>query len=191
MALAGSIKEQRTKSGELLRTELCAATDTRIPASWGVVTLNTLLDMATLPKEQRDPLAFKQHLASLDPQLASLKLKQRKAVQAALEEQVANARRFGASERFGKWPLEEAAPPEPPAKPRPRGIDALVLNPTPREGDGDGYRWTQSESELTITVPVPDGTSKTEVALQMTPPFGPAQRLVLRARFWPQPLLAA
>ena len=29
-----------------------------------------------------------------------------------------------------------------------------------------------------------------EVMMQMTPKFGPAQQLVLRARFWPMPLLA-
>ena len=38
-------------------------------------------------------------------------------------------------------------------------------------------------------VPIPEGTSKSEVLLQMTPRHGPATKLVLRARFWPTPLL--
>ena len=60
----------------------------------------------------------------------------------------------------------------------------------PVAGAGDGFEWTQSDAELTISVPVPAGTGKNEVLLQMTPRFGPARQLVLRARFWPRPLVA-
>ena len=63
-----------------------------------------------------------------------------------------------------------------------------ALHP-PRVGTEAGYEWTQSEAELTLTVPLPEGTSKSDIVLQMTPRFGPAQTLVLHARFWPLPLL--
>ena len=56
-------------------------------------------------------------------------------------------------------------------------------------GRGDGYCWAQTDEDLTIAVPIPAGSGKHEVALIMEPRFGPARKLALRARFWPQPLL--
>ena len=65
-----------------------------------------------------------------------------------------------------------------------------MLSPTPLSGEGDGFTWTQTETELTVTVHVPEGTQKQEIAMQMTPKFGPSQQLVVRSRFWPLPLLS-
>ena len=76
---------------------------------------------------------------------------------------------------------------EAPSRPRPP-VPASATGP-PRVGTEAGYEWTQSEAELTLTVPLPEGTSKSDIVLQMTPRFGPAQTLVLHARFWPLPLL--
>ena len=101
--MAWAISPARLKSGAQLREALCASTDSQVPSGWSDATLNVLLDMADTPKAERDPLAFKQHLASLSPALASLKLRQRKATHAALEDHLSNAAQLDLPRRFGPW----------------------------------------------------------------------------------------
>ena len=135
---------------------------------------------------------MKQTLATISPALGKLSLKQRKAMEKALEEQTAQAKRLGLPEYFeclGGWP-PKAPEPEPPRKRPPKESSALMLSPTPLSGEGDGFTWTQTATELTITVSVPENTQKQEVMMQLAPKFGPAQQLALRARFWPLPLVS-
>ena len=205
---------------------------------WSNAAINSLLDLVDCPKGECDPLAMKQAISTLQPELSSLKLKQRKAVQLALEAQLqAAAKRAQPTRLYVEAP---ATPVTTESSSQPRATDpapAAGTEPrTPRGGTEAGYEWTQSEAELTLTVlhhpywhplaaaqchsfarrghangaaegsaanqcrqlllpllllqvPLPEGTSKSDVVLQMTPRFGPAQTLVLRARFWPLPLL--
>jgi len=178
--MATGLKESRTRSGEALRSELCTASGSQAPRSWDEPALNRLLDLADAPKEARDPLAFKQALAALSPELGSLGLKARKEMMAALAAHATTARGYGHSGRFGVWPPEALAPP-PPSRPR----QPLERRADPMAGAADGYRWTQSESELSIAVAVPAGTSKTEVMLQMTPRHGPATVRLRPRRYHP------
>ena len=60
----------------------------RTPLQWSNAAINSLLDLVDCPKDERDPLALKQAISTLQPELSSLKLKQRKAVQVALEAQL-------------------------------------------------------------------------------------------------------
>ena len=159
----------------------------RTPLQWSNAEINSLLDLVDCPKDERDPLAMKQAISTLQPELSSLKLKQRKAVQVALEAQLQAATRSALPTRL--YVDAPTAPSKPEAPSRPRApVPASAAGP-PRVGTEAGYEWTQSEAELTLTVPLPEGTSKSDIVLQMTPRFGPAQTLVLHARFWPLPLL--
>ena len=109
----------------------------------------------------------------------------------ALETQLLQCSKFSLPEYFevpGGWPPKEPEPEPPRAIPKPS--EQLVVSPTPLSGEGDGFTWTQTEHELTLTVHVPEGTQKQEIMMQMTPKFGPSQQLVVRARFWPLPLVA-
>ena len=185
--LSSRLKETRLRDGEELRSQLCAACDCQL--RFTNAQLNRLLSHAALPKDERDPLELKHTLTSWEEGLGRLTLKQRKAVMAALEAQLVQAKQFGLPDRFH----DDTPAPPPAAAPPPRKQPAskeLIVSPTPRSGVGDGFTWTQSEAELTITVPVPEGTGKNEILLQMTPKYGPAQQLALRAKFWPLPLLS-
>ena len=158
---------------------------------WSNAAINSLLDLVDCSKEERDPLAMKQTISALQPELSGLKLKQRKAVQVALEAQLQAAARCALPTRLHVEAPAASAELEAPSRPRapdPASVVGTELH-TPRGGTEVGYEWTQSEAELTLTVPLPEGTSKSDIALQMTPRFGPAQTLVLHARFWPLPLL--
>ena len=159
----------------------------RTPLQWSNAAINSLLDLVDCPKDERDPLALKQAISTLQPELSSLKLKQRKAVQVALEAQLQAAARASLPSRLHVDAPAAPAKVEAPSRPRPP-VPASATGP-PRVGTEAGYEWTQSEAELTLTVPLPEGTSKSDIVLQMTPRFGPAQTLVLHARFWPLPLL--
>lgn len=187
-------KQDKVKSGQELKDALCAATGTQAPQQFDNVLLNTLLDFAALPRDdpKKDPLEMKQTLAKINPALGKLSLKQRKAMENALESQTSQAVRLGLPKYFdvpGGWPPKQPEP-EPPRKRPPKESSALMLSPTPLSGEGDGFTWTQTETELTITVSVPENTQKQEVAMQLAPKFGPAQQLALRARFWPLPLVS-
>lgn len=191
--LAGRRKEERLTSGEDLRSALCVACDSTAPQRFDHVMLNKLIDFSRLPRDdpRRDPLELKQTLSAIDPGLGTLKLKQRKAMLAALEAQLAAAQRHGLPLYFpvdGGWPPKEPEP-EPPRAPRKLGSE-IVPSATPTSGDGATFTWTQTENELTITVHVPEGTQKQEVMMQMTPKFGPSQQLAVRAKFWPLPLVS-
>ena len=186
--ISGRVREDRVRSGDELRAALSTACDSSQPSHFTNEDLNGLLEHAAQHKDSRDPLELKQQLASLADGLAKLTLRQRKAVMVALEKQLTEAKRLGLPERF--WVANPPPPPPPPEPPRKPASKELILSPTPREGVGEGFTWTQSEAELTVTVPVPDGTGKQEVHLQMTPRYGPSQQLVLRAKFWPLPLLS-
>ena len=181
--MASTLRAKSLRSGEALRGDLCAASGSQLPRGWPEPTLNRLLDFADVPKDARDPLGFKQALAEIAPALGGLPLRARKEMLTALAAHASAARAAAVPDRFGEWP-----PPEPTPPPRPRKKEEPRADPT--AGDGGGYRWTQSETDLTIAVAVPDGTTKSEVLLQLAPSHGPATRLVLRARFWPQPLVA-
>jgi hypothetical protein len=183
--MASGLKQSRIRSGETLRADLCTASGSQAPRDWDETTLNRLLDLVDVPKDERDPLGFKQALTDLSPALGALTLRARKEIMAALTTHATAARGYGLSGRFGAWPPAGPEPAPPPARPR----QPAEKRVDPLAGEADGYRWTQSETDLSIAVPVPPGTSKTEVMLQLTPRHGPATRLVLRARFWPQPLV--
>lgn len=184
-SMASGLKQSRIKSGETLRADLCTASGSQAPRNWDETTLNRLLDLVDVPKDERDPLGFKQALTALSPALGSLTLRARKEMMTALTAHATAAKGYGLSGRFGDWPPAGPEPPPPPARP----LQPAEKRVDPLAGAADGYRWTQSETDLAIAVPVPPGTSKTEVMLQLTPRHGPATRLVLRARFWPQPLV--
>ena len=187
--IASSVRLARTRDGEEVRAALCRATGSEVPRGWDNAAVNALLEMADLPKDARDPLALKQRLAAL--QLPDLQLKQRKAVIAALEAQLKSARALELPERLH---VDTPPPEDPDVVASRRVLVPAARAPSPPRipvaGAGDGFEWTQSDAELTISVPVPAGTGKNEVLLQMTPRFGPARQLVLRARFWPRPLVA-
>ena len=190
--ISGRMKEDKLRSGEELRSKLCEICNSNAPQRFDNVMLNKLLDYAHLPRDdpRRDPLELKQMFAEIDPSLGALKLKQRKTMVDTLENQVKQAQRHNLPERFfveGGWPPKEPELEPPRARPKPSA--QLIVSPTPLYGEGDGFTWTQTETELTVTVFVPEGTQKQEVMMQMTPKFGPAQQLVVRARFWPLPLL--
>ena len=190
----GTRREAKIKSGEELKSALCTACGTQSPANFSNVTLNTLLDFAKLPRDdpRKDPLEMKQMLGAMDKALGKLSLKQRKAMEGALEAQTEQCKRLGLPEYFdvpGGWP-PKAPEPEPPRKAPTMESSAMMLSPTPLSGEGDGFTWTQTEQELSITVCVPENTQKQEVMMQCQPKFGPAQQIALRARFWPLPLLS-
>ena len=192
--MLSSRREGKIKSGQELKDALAAATGTSTPQSFDNVLLNKLLDFAKLPRDdpRKDPLEMKHTLAAIDPALGKLSLKQRKQMDAALENQTAQAVKLGLPEYFevaGGWPPKEAEP-EPPRKPAPKATSALMLSPTPLAGEGDGFTWTQTENEISITVHVPENTQKQEVLMQLNPKYGPSQQLAVRARFWPLPLLS-
>ena len=136
--------QQTVRSGEKLRSALCNALDSRAPSRWDNAMLNTLLDLVDMKKEARAPLALKQTLASLDSELSSVKLKQRRAAEAALEDQLAAAKAFDVPIRFGEWP--PPSPPPPPARQKSRDNPNESAWPL-FAGDGDGFHWTQSEGE--------------------------------------------
>ena len=113
--LAGRRKEERLTSGEDLRSALCVACDSTAPQRFDHVMLNKLIDFSRLPRDdpRRDPLELKQTLSAIDPGLGTLKLKQRKAMLAALEAQLAAAQRHGLPLYFpvdGGWPPKEPEP---------------------------------------------------------------------------------
>ena len=190
----GTRREAKIKSGEELKSALCTACGTQSPANFSNVTLNTLLDFAKLPRDdpRKDPLEMKQMLGAMDKALGKLSLKQRKAMEGALEAQTEQCKRLGLPEYFdvpGGWP-PKAPEPEPPRKAPTKESSAMMLSPTPLSGEGDGFTWTQTEQELSITVCVPENTQKQEVMMQCQPKFGPAQQIAPCARFWPLPLLS-
>ena len=191
--IAGRRKEGAIRDGTELKAALCTACGTSAAERFDNVLLNTLLDFHKLPRDdpKKDPLELKQTLQAIDPSLGKLSLKQRKQMMAALETQLSQAKKYDLPEYFevvGGWPPKQPEPEPPRAKPKPS--EQLIVSPTPLSGEGDGFTWTQTEHELSITVHVPEGTQKQEVMMQMTPKFGPSQQLVLRARFWPLPLVA-
>jgi hypothetical protein len=83
--------------GHEIRSALCDACDSRTPLQWSNAAINSLLDLVDCPKDERDPLAMKQAIFTLQPELSSLKLKQRKAVQLALEAQLQAQGQLGLS----------------------------------------------------------------------------------------------
>ena len=191
--ISGRVKADKIRSGDELRSALCTACDSMVPQRFDSVMLNKLLDFSELPRDdpRKDPLELKQTLAALDPSLGALKLKQRKGMMNALEQQLQQAARHDVPSRFfveGGWPPKEPEPEPPRAAPKPGS--QIMLSPTPLSGEGDGFTWTQTENEVSITVCVPEGTQKQEVMMQLTPKFGPAQQIVVRARFWPLPLVS-
>ena len=190
--ISAQLKLDRLRDGDQLRSELSTACESKSPLGWSNASLNSLLDMADLSKDQRDPLALKQQLTELHSELSSLKLKQRKTVLTALEAQLQAAKRHELPARLH---VDEPPPPAASAvvaRPHASPSDAPPGPPRlPREGVGVGFRWAQSEADLTLILPVPDGTSKGDVQLQLTPRHGPATTIELRARFWPVPLLRA
>ena len=190
--IAGRVKDSRIKSGDELKEALCTATGSTAPQKFDNVMLNRLLDFAALPFQdpRKDPLALKHELAEFDASLAKLTLKQRRAMMGALEKQISMCSKLGIDERFfveGGWPPKEPGPE--PARAAPKPGSQLIVSPTPLSGEGEGFTWAQSETEMTITIAVPEGTQKTEIMMQVTPKYGPAQHIVLRARFWPLPLV--
>jgi hypothetical protein len=191
--LVGARKEQKLRDGEELKAALCTACGSQAPQRFDNVLLNVLLDFAQLPRDhpKKDPLELKHTLAAIDPALGKLSLKQRKALESALELQRAQCTKHGLPVYFhveGGWPPKEPELEPPRAGPKPGS--ELVVSATPLSGEGDGFTWTQTEAELIVTVHVPDGTQKQEIMMQLTPKFGPAQQIALRARFWPLPLIS-
>ena len=192
--MLSSRRQERVKSGAELREALCAACGNDAPQTFDHALLNTLLDFSRLPRDdpRKDPLELKQLLGSVNSALGKLSLRQRKAMDTALDAQTASAKKLGLPDYFhveGGWPPKQ---PEPePARSKPAAASsALMLSPTPPSGEGDGFTWTQTETELTITVHVPENTQKQEVLMQVVPKFGPAQQIAIRAKFWPLPLVS-
>jgi hypothetical protein len=191
--ISGRVKEDKIKSGEELRLALAASCENEAFRALDNAMLNRLLDFAQMSRDdpKRDPLELKQSLAAISPSLGALKLRQRKAMMVALENHIALASRHNLPERLfvdGGWRPKEPEPEPPRAAPK-QGMQVMI-SPSPLSGEGEGFTWTQTETELTITVCLPEGTQKQEVAMQMTPKFGPSQQLVVRCRFWPLPLLS-
>ena len=61
-----------TVSHGLTRQHLCMR---RLPSQWSNAAINSLLDLVDCRKDQRDPLAMKQAITELQPELGGLKLK--------------------------------------------------------------------------------------------------------------------
>ena len=51
--ISSSVRLARTRDGDEVRAALCRATSSEVPQSWDNAAVNSLLEMAALPKEAR------------------------------------------------------------------------------------------------------------------------------------------